>query len=95
MAETDILRQDLRLHDAHRDTHEGQDGTDGEIDVARDDDEDHARRHDADFGGLDREVPQIARREENPPRQQVEPDPDDHERADHAKQARVEFGCCE
>ena len=56
----------LRLHDAHHHAEEAEQRADREVDVAGDDDEHHARRHDGDRGGLDREVEEVARREEAP-----------------------------
>ena len=42
-------------------------------------------------GGLDREVPEIARRQEDAAGQDVEPDPDDRQRAEHAEHAGVDL----
>ena len=49
---------------------------DRQVDVARHDDQDHPGGHDRDGRGLDRQVPQVARREELAARRDVEEEPD-------------------
>ncbi len=87
--------QELGLRHAHDHADHAFDGADRKVDVAHDDDQHHAGRHDRDRRGLHRQVPQIARRQEKPAGQDMEADPDDQQRADHAEHARVEFGCLE
>ena len=65
------------LDHRHHVADEPEDRPDREVDVARHDDEHHARGHDADRGALDREVPEVARRQEKSAGDEVEPDPDD------------------
>ena len=88
----EILRQDLHLQHAHDHADDAEDRADRQIDVAGDDDQHHAGRHHGDLGGLHRQVPQIARREEDAAGHDVEADPDDRERGHHADQAGIEFG---
>ncbi len=62
--EAEIFRQDLCLRHAHDHGAEAEHGADRQVDVAGHDDQHHAGRHDRDVGRLDREVPEIARRQE-------------------------------
>ena len=66
---------------------EAEDRPDRQVDVARHDDQDHARRHDRDGRALDRQVPQVARRQEQAVGHEVEHDPDDDGRDDQAERA--------
>ncbi len=90
--EADELRQQIDLHDAHHHAEKAEHRPDRQIDVAGDDDQHHSRRHDGDRRRLHRQIPQIARREKQPARKQVERDPDQRQRADHAEHAGIEFG---
>ena len=90
--EAEILRQELRLHHAHDHGDEAEHRADRQVDVARDDDQHHAGRHDGDPSGLDRKVPKVARCQEQAAGIDVEADPDDQQRADHAEQAGVDLG---
>ena len=64
------------LDQRHRVAEEAEQRPDRQVDVARHDDEHHPRRHDGDGGALDRQVPQVAGRQEAAVRQEVEGDPD-------------------
>ena len=64
IVEAEIFGQKIDLRHADDRRGEAEDRTDGEIDMAHHDDEHHAGRHHRDRGGLDQQVPQIARREE-------------------------------
>jgi hypothetical protein len=57
MIKTPELRQNRSLRHADDHSSEAEDRTDGEINVAGDNDQHHARRHYGDRGGLNREVP--------------------------------------
>lgn len=87
--------EEFGLRDAHHHADHAFDGADRKIDVAHHDDQHHGGRHDRDRGGLHRQVPEVARREEKPARQEVDSNPDDQQRADHAEHAYVELGCLE
>ena len=65
------------LDERHRVAEEAEQRPDRQVDVARHDDQDHARRHDGDRRALDREVPQVAGGQEVAARPEVEGDPDD------------------
>ena len=96
MAEAEHLRQEDVLRHAHDHRREAEHRADRQVDVARDDDEHHAGRHDGDRGGLDRQVPQVARRQEgavavDDRAVEVEADPDQQQRADHAEQPGVDL----
>ncbi len=73
MLEPPDRRKPLRLHDADHHADEAEHGADRQVDVAGDDDEHHPAGHDRDRGGLHREVPEIARREETPPESRWKP----------------------
>src|SRR5207247_5397054 len=75
-SEPQALRDPDRLEHRHRVSEEAKHRSDRQVDVARDDDQDHAGRHDPDRRALDREVPEIPRTEERSARQEVEGDPD-------------------
>jgi hypothetical protein len=89
------LRQDARLRDADDHAGDAEDRADREVDVAGDDDEHHAGRHHRDRGGLDRQVPQVARRQEDAAGEQVEADPDRRQRRQHADEPQVELEMAE
>src|SRR6478736_3908205 len=84
-------RQPLGLEHGHRHAGEGQDRSDRQVDVARHDDEDHPGRHDPDRGALDRQVPEVPRRQEQAAGHDIEADPDDDERADQTQQPRIDL----
>ena len=97
IVEPEIDRQDADLGDANDCRDEAHDRSDREIDVAHDDDEHHAGRHDRDRRRLDAQIPQVARRQEHAlaglnQGVHVEPDPDQRQRADHAEHAGVDLG---
>jgi len=83
--------QDLRLRHRHHGGACREQRTDTQIDVARDNDEHHARRHDRDRHRLNGQVEQVARRQESAIREEVESDAQHHQRADHAEQSAVDF----
>ena len=93
------------LQNAHRDRDGRQHGADRQVELAHDDEQHHAGRHDGDGGCLDEQGPEIARRQERAAEQadigpqhaavDVEADPDHQQRRDHAEHARVEFGGAE
>ena len=89
--ETEEGDHPVRLDERHRVAEEAQQRPDREVDVARHDDQDHARRHDGDRRALDREVPQVPGGQEVAPRPDVEGDPDDDQRDHHAEQPGVEL----
>jgi hypothetical protein len=91
MLEAQHRGQILRLHDADHHADEAQHGADGEVDVARHDDQHHAAGHHSDGGGLHREIPKIARREKRPAGREMKPGPDHGERDKHADEARGDF----
>ncbi len=91
MFEAKDLRQDFRLHDTHDHTRKTEDGTHREIDVAGDDDEDHAGCHNGHGRGLHGKVPEISRRQEQAAGQDMKSDPDQKKCADHPEQAGIEF----
>ena len=62
--EAEIGRQDMDLRDADDRRDEADDRSDRQVDVAHHDDQHHAGRHDGDRRGLNRQVPEIARRQE-------------------------------
>ncbi len=70
---------------------EDEDRPDRQVDVAGHDDQDHARRHDRDGRGLDGQVPQVPRRQEQPVGQGVEGQAHDDEGDDHAEQPAVDL----
>ena len=92
MLEAEIFRQELGLRHAHDHADQAEDGADREVDMARHDHQHHAGRHDGDRRGLHREVPQVAWRQEGAAGQEVDPDPDQRQRAQHADQPRVYLG---
>ena len=97
IVEAEIDREDANLRDADDRRDEADDRADREIDVAHHDDEHHAGRHDRDRRRLDAQIPEVARRQEQALagldlRVDVEPDPDQQQRADHAEHARVDLG---
>ena len=91
-AEAERDRDPDRLHHGHRVADEAEDGADRQVDVARHDDQHHARGHDADRRALDGQVPEVARRDEAAVRDDVEADPDDAQGEQHAQQPRVDPG---
>ncbi len=93
--EAEHLRQKPCLQHTHDHAGEAEDRADRKVDVAGDDDEHHAGRHDGDRGGLHRKVPQVARRQEKAACQDMEPEPDDQQGADHAEHAGVDLGGAE
>ena len=80
------------LHQGHRVAEEPEQRPYGQVDVARHDDQDHARGHDRDRRALDREVPEVSGRQEVAARQDVERDPDGRKGDHHPDQACVELG---
>ena len=74
-AEAERLGDPLGLDHGHEHAGEAEGRPDRQVDVARHDDEDHARRHDRDGRALDRQVPQVAGREEQARRDEVEDRP--------------------
>ena len=97
IVEAEIDRQNMDLRDADDGRDEADDRSDRKVDMAHHDDEHHARRHDGDRGRLDAQIPKVARREEEAlagldQRIDVEPDPDQRQRADHADHAGVDLG---
>ena len=80
------------LYQGHRVAEESEQRTHGQVDVARHDDQDHARGHDRDRRALDREVPEVSGREEVAVRQGVERDPDGRDGHHHAEQTGVQLG---
>ena len=91
-AEIERVGDPLRLDHRHRVADERELRPDRQVDVARHDDQHHARRHDRDRGALDREVPEVARRQEVAARTDVEAEPDDRQSGDHAEQPEVDLG---
>jgi len=63
---------------------------DRQIDLPRHDDEHHAAGHDGDRGGLDGEVVEVARAEEQPVRLDLERDPDRDQGQQHGDHARIQ-----
>ncbi len=97
MVEPKIFRQEIDLSDADDGRDESDDRADRQVDVAHDDDQHHAGRHHRDRRGLDRQVPEIARRQEQAfagldVGVDVEADPDQRQRRDHADHAGVDLG---
>jgi hypothetical protein len=97
IVETEIVRQQIDLRDADDGRSEAEDRADRKVDVAHHDDQHHAGRHHRDRGGLDQQIPQIARRQEqalpvDDHRVDVKADPDQRQRADHPEHAGVDFG---
>ncbi len=97
IVEAEIDRHDADLRDADDRRHESDDRSDRQIDVPHDDDEHHARRHNGDRGGLNRQVPEVPRSQEQALaglnlRVDIEPDPDQRQRADHAEHAGIDLG---
>ena len=97
IVEAEIDRQDADLRDADDRRDEADDRADRKVDVAHDDDQHHARRHDRDRRRLDAQIPQVARRQEQALagldlRVDIEPDPDQRQRADHAEHAGIDLG---
>ena len=75
--EAERVGDPLGLDHRHRVADEPELRADRQVDVARHDDQHHARRHDGDRDALDRQVPEVARRQEVAARQDVEAHPDD------------------
>ncbi len=95
MAEAEIARQELRLGHPHDHADDAEDGADREIDMPCHDHQHHARGHDRDRRGLHGKVPQVARRQEGAAGQNVDTNPDQRQRAQHADEARVDLGGAE
>ena len=96
MTKAKVLRQDMHLHHPHGDCTEAKDRTDGEIDVSGDNHQNHARRHDADRGRLDRKVPEVAGGQESAEAgfekaEEMKADPDHRQRGDHAKKPGIKL----
>ncbi len=89
--EAEGRHQIARLEHRHDHAGDAEDRAHRQVDVAHHDDQHHAGRHHGDGGGLDREVPQIARRQEGAVGEEVEHHPDGGERPDHAEEADVDF----
>ena len=81
----------VHLHDEHTSDRpdESDDRTDGQIDMAGDNDQQHAKRHDDDERVLQHDVGQVLRPEENTVRQILKQQHDDDERDQHAVFADV------
>ena len=97
IVEAEIERQNMDLRDADDRRDKADDRSDGKVDMAHDDDQHHARRHDRDRRRLYAQIPKVARREEKAlaglnQRIDVEADPDQRESADHADHAGVDLG---
>ena len=92
LGEAQDVRQEVR-HE-HRVDHGGDADlrADRQIDVARHDDEHHARRNDGRAGDLHGQRDQVGRAEERAAGAEVEADQDDDERHEHAEEAHVDLG---
>ena len=66
IAKAQKRRQPFNLSQAHDHCGHADNCTDRQVNIAGDDDQYHARRHDSDGRGLDRQVPQVPGRQENP-----------------------------
>jgi hypothetical protein len=92
-AESEGLRQPRRLGHRHGVADEPEHRPDGEVDIARHDDQHHPGRHDRDRGALDGQVPQVPSGQERSAGGDVEADPDDRQRGEEADEPRVDVGC--
>jgi len=92
IVEAEKLRQQIGLNDPHDHAEEAEHRADRQIDVADDDDQHHAGRHDRDRRRLHRQIPKIARCQKQAAGENVQGDPDGGQRADHAEHARVDLG---
>ena len=70
--------------DGHHHAAEHPDRTDREVDVSHGDDENHPHRHDADIGGLARDIDEVLRGKELVPGQDGKERDQDDERSNHA-----------
>jgi len=68
---------------------------DRQVDVARDDNQDHAGRDDRDAGCLDGHRDHVGRLDERPAAEDVERDEDHDEGDEHAEQPEVDLRLCE
>ena len=98
VSEAEVLRQDFDLQNTHDHTGHTNKRTNRQVDVARDDDQNHARCHDPDGAHLNGQVPQVAWCEEGAKIVKdyaihVKPDPDRQQSADHAEEAGINLGC--
>ena len=84
---------DLEIGDCH--TGKSHQGSYREIYVTRDNDEHHAGSHDADHTALDRQVRQVARRQEHAVAREVERKCHDAERGRDTEHTRVQLECAQ
>ena len=89
--ETGQPRQYLGLANHHDHAEEADQRADRQVDVARHDDQHHAVRENRNRRRLDREVPEIARRQEKSVGKKLKPDPDHAKRDQHSHQANIDF----
>ena len=106
MANAENGHQLENLQDGAGDGDKAEHRADGQVELAHDDQQHHARGHDGDRGRLHQQRPQIARREERTAQQaaeiaahdaagNVEGRPDQQQGGHHAKQALVDLGGAE
>ncbi|CTQ76151.1 hypothetical protein LAX5112_04489 [Roseibium alexandrii] len=91
VSEPHELRQDIRLDHCHHGRHGGEHRADRQVDMACDDDEDHACCHDRNGYGLDRQVEDVARGQEPAFGEHIEHQAQDNERANHTQKARIQL----
>ncbi len=84
-----MVGKPFRLEQPHGHGREAHDRPDRQVDVPRHDDQDHAGGHDRDGRGLDGQVPQVARSQEQTVGEEVEGHPQDDQGGDHAQKSVV------
>lgn len=82
----------LEVGDDH--TGKSHQGANREINMASDDDENHARRHNSDHTGLYGEVIEISRREKDAVGKNIENDPDKDQCTDHCQHTGINLELC-